>query len=1186
MPLESTAQYTARGESPFDPAEGTDTVVGIDPAEGTDPAVGIVRGGAVDLDGRRFYRIEAYDQMPPFFMTLVGASDVWLFISSTGGLTAGRVDADRALFPYYTDDKVTESGGRTGGLSVLLVRRPDGTSTHWQPFAEVRPGDQAVQRTLYKDALGVTLVFEETRPDLGLRLRVTWQTSARFGVVRSCALTALTGEQPGNFPGNISSAIPGGQLQIDLLDGLVNILPAGAGKKTQNELSVLLDAYKRAELDPSTGLGLLTLSATLSDLAEPSESLQANVAWQVGLDNAEYLLSTSQVSAFARGRGITAETDVRGQRGAYLVHAQITLAPGSTLRWQIVADVNQDAADVVALRATLRDPLALAEDLAADIAATRSDLETILGATDVAQHTGDELATIHHTANVLYNTMRGGVPAEGYTVESSDVRAFILQRSQATARRCAAVLESLPERLRADELIAIAEAHGDTDLWRLATEYLPLTFSRRHGDPSRPWNQFRIVLKDERGIRRLEYQGNWRDIFQNWEALAWSFPEYVESMVTIFLDATTADGYNPYRISREGIDWEVPEPEDPWANIGYWSDHQIIYLLKLLETSHRFHPGRLDALINRAAFTHADVPYRIAAYADILTDPYNTITFDDERQRTITRRVAAEGSDGRLVHGADGELVRVTLAEKVLLLLLAKLVNLVPDGGIWMTTQRPEWNDANNALVGRGLSVVTLAYLRRYLVFVRDLLTVDVELSSELAGLLTAVHNVLFEHADAVADGFDSTRRRAVMDGLGEAGTAYREQVYAGFGGDRTTVAAGDVAELLDLARRFVEGALQANRRDDGLVHSYNVIELGAGTADVRRLAEMLEGQVAILSSGLLGPEESLDLLGALRTSRLYRADQHSYILYPDKDLSSFLDRNTFSAARAADCPLALRLAAAGDRSVVVRDVQGDLHFAAHIRNARGVSEALDRISADPAFGDAVEQDREELLAIFEEVFTHAEFTGRSGSFFAYEGLGSIYWHMVSKLLLAVQETLERAVADRADASAIQGLMAAYEDVRAGIGYCKDPLTYGAFPTDPYSHTPAGHGARQPGMTGQVKEEVLTRLGELGLRVEDGRIRVRPTLLRAGEWTTTPGTFAYRNVTGEQQSIELPAGALAFTFCQVPVVFRRGGPLEVVAHLSDGTEVTGPGGALGAEVSASVFRRDGRVRSLTVTIPG
>jgi hypothetical protein len=368
-------------------------------------------------------------------------------------------------------------------------------------------------------------------------------------------------------------------------------------------------------------------------------------------------------------------------------------------------------------------------------------------------------------------------------------------------------------------------------------------------------------------------------------------------------------------------------------------------------------------------------------------------------------------------------------------------------------------------------------------------------------------------------------------------------------------------------------------------MHSYNVLDLTDGGADVRRLAEMLEGQVAVLSSGLLSPEDSLGLLGTLRTSRLFRADQHSYILYPDKDLSSFLTRNTVSAERAAACPLVESLIASGDRSILVRDVLGDVHFAAPIRNAGGVAHELDRLSADPALHDAVEQGRTELLTLFEDVFRHAEFTGRSGTFFAYEGLGSIYWHMVSKLLLAVQETLERAVASGADAATIRGLAAAYEDVRAGIGYCKDPLTYGAFPTDPYSHTPAGHGARQPGMTGQVKEEVLTRLGELGLRVEDGRILLRPGLLRAGEWTTAPGSFAYRDLAGHRQTIELSADSLAFTFCQVPVVFHRGGPLEVVAHLADGSQVAGTDGALDAQVSAGIFRRDGRVRLLAVNVP-
>ncbi len=1128
----------------------------------------LAEGSLVDLDGRRFYRIAGYDAIPPFLMTIATSSDVWMFVSSSGGLTAGRVDADRALFPYYTEDKITESAGQTGGLTHLRVHEADGSVHVWQPFATSRPGDPPVLRSLYKDVLGTTLVFEEVRADLGLCLRVWWQTGDRFGVVRTCELRSLRDEP----------------IQVDILDGLVNLLPAGVSAEVQNRLSTLLDAYKRTELDPATGLGLLTLSSTLTDLAEPSESLAANVAWQVGLVDVVHLLSTRQVGHVADGGTPSQEVDIRGERGAYLVASAATVPPRQEVRWRIVADVAADAADVVALREALLDPQRIAADLEDDVRRTREELAAIVAATDGDQVTGDEIATMHHAANVLFNDMRGGVPADGYWVEAADVRAFVRQRSSRTAARWADVLAELPERLRADELARIADATGDADLWRLTREYLPLTFSRRHGDPSRPWNRFAIVLRDEHGRRRLDYQGNWRDIFQNWEALAWSYPQYLDGMITVFLDATTADGYNPYRISRAGVDWEVPEPDNPWSNIGYWSDHQIIYLLKLLETSERFHPGRLQQLAGQPLFTHADVPYRIATYEQTLRDPHTTITFDAAHHEMVLARATTEGADGRLVHDDTGDLVRVTLAEKLLLLALTKLVNLVPDGGIWMNTQRPEWNDANNALVGRGLSVVTLAYLRRYLAFVRTVLDGDAELTEELADLATDVHATLSRHVDGLTTGFTDERRRTVMDDLGAAGTRYRGRVYAGIGRGRRAVPAAAVEDLLELTQRFVESSLDRNWRDDGLVHSYNILDLGDATASVRRLAPMLEGQVAALSSGLLSPQQASDLLAALRGSPLYRADQNSYLLYPDRDLPGFLQRNTFDASAAADCPLVEALVAAQDRRLVIQDVNGELHFAAHIRNARSVSHELDRLSTDSAWRDLVEQNRGCLLDLFEQVFQHAEFTGRSSTFFAYEGLGSIYWHMVSKLLLAVQETLERAVTDGADPAAIRALAASYHEVRGGLGYCKTPAVYGAFPTDPYSHTPAGKGARQPGMTGQVKEEVLTRLGELGLRVEDGRIVLRPLLVRQEEWGGRR-EFTYRDVAGERRTSQLPDGSLALTFCQVPVVISRGTTLRVVAHLENGTTVRGTDAGLDRDVSASVFRRDGTVRSIEAEVP-
>ena len=93
----------------------------------------------------------------------------------------------------------------------------------------------------------------------------------------------------------------------------------------------------------------------------------------------------------------------------------------------------------------------------------------------------------------------------------------------------------------------------------------------------------------------------------------------------------------------------------------------------------------------------------------LIENPYDTIEFDQALDDDITRLVEEVGSDGRLVVRAKG--LPSKPLEKLLVTSLAKLTNFIPGGGIWMNTQRPEWNDANNALVGTGVSVVTLCYL-------------------------------------------------------------------------------------------------------------------------------------------------------------------------------------------------------------------------------------------------------------------------------------------------------------------------------------------------------------------------------------------------------------------------------------------------------------------------------------------
>jgi hypothetical protein len=1131
----------------------------------------VTSGKTILLWGEMFYRIENYDAIPPFFMTIVSSADHWLFISSSGGLAAGRVSVEQSLFPYYTEDKIAENSDNTGSKTILRITRGDHVWL-WEPFTARQYGQYHLERNLYKNLLGTTLVFEEFNHSLELKYRYAWRTSEKFGFIKTAWLANTS-----------SSNAP---YQVELLDGLQNILPSNVASTTQNAFSCLLDAYKRSELDIETGLGIYALNSTLTDLAEPSESLLATTVFQVGLGQTNHLLSSTQLDGFRSGLGITPEVGVRGCRGAYFIHASIALLPGQESTWHFVANTNQDAADIVNLLHTLRsEPADLYQEIELDIKANATRLSRIITGADGWQVCADILHTSHHFANVMFNAMRGGVFADQYWIDKADFAEFVSTRHKQVFQTHVDFFATLPEKIHVSDLRKCVATQDSADLARLGFIYLPLTFSRRHGDPSRPWNQFAIKIKKADGSLRLDFEGNWRDIFQNWEALAYSYPEFVEGMIFTFLSATTADGYNPYRIMRSGLDWEIPEPGNPWANIGYWGDHQIIYLQKLMEISARIHPGHLCSLLELPILGYANIPYRIKPYADLLKDPYNTIHFDYAIEKEINERVKVFGTDGKLLYGADGQVLHRSLAEKLLTLLLAKLVNFVPEGGIWMNTQRPEWNDANNALVGKGLSVVTMAYLRRYIVFCRDLfnqgLSASLQISVEVAGLFTNIKAILGQFQYNLAGSFNDEQRRAMMDALGQAGSDYRWNIYTrGFSGELALLSRDDLLAFLELTQHYIEHSLRTNQRNDRLYHTYNVLHVGEKCAAIDHLYEMLEGQVAILSSGLLTGDESLALLESLRRSALYRLDQNTYILYPDKILPNFLAKNTLTVGQVSDLRLPAALADAQDKSLFVRDVDGMYHFSGQLHNAKDVYRALEVLAEQPRFADMVSTEREKIAVLFEDVFHHNEFTGRSGTFFAYEGLGSVYWHMVSKLLLAVQETAIRCQNE----SASIRLVDTYRDISAGLGFNKSPAIFGAFPTDPYSHTPKGQGARQPGMTGQVKEEIITRQAEVGLVIENGCLTFNSLLLDQRELLTTPAVFDYQDIAGKQQRIELPAGCLAYTVCQVPIVIQKAKTPGIVIHLTDGKVHTIEGSHLDLTHSRHIFQRNGTVHHLVVNI--
>ena len=1128
-----------------------------------------IQGSTVTLLGETFYKIHHFDVIEPFFMSIVSSSDHWLFVASTGGISAGRVSPDQALFPYYTVDKITENNENTGNKAILLVRRAQRVSL-WEPFSERGRGLYHIERNIYKNIASTMVVFEENNFDLGLTYRYAWRTCEKYGFFKTTWLI------------NPSDSA----CQVELVDGIQNILPANVTMATQMAFSSLLEAYKRSELHAATGLGIFTLNSTLTDLAEPSESLLATTVAQVGLEPDHYLLSSTQLNTFRRGNAVITENEVRGRRGAYFVHVNFELAKGDERTWHLLADVSQDSAAIVQKIQELREtPSTMGQRIEKEWASDQMNLCEIVAKADGLQLSNDAICTAHHFANVMFNGMRGGIFSDQYWVRAADFREFVAVRNHNLLQEQAVFFATLPSQILVSDLQTRADATGAADLIRLSYTYLPLAFSRRHGDPSRPWNRFTIKIKQADGSLRLDYEGNWRDIFQNWEALAYAYPEFVESMISTFLNATTADGYNPYRITYQGVDWEVPEPGNPWANIGYWSDHQIIYLLKLMEISANMHPGRLQSFLDRPLFSYAHVPYRIKSYADLTQDPYNTILFDLELEQQIEARVRERGTDGKLISRPDGEILQTSLTEKILVLLLAKLANFVPEGGIWMNTQRPEWNDANNALVGKGLSVVTLCYLRRYIAFCQDLFgsstLASASLSAEVHSFYAQVFNILKRFQPSLQGTFDDAQRRAMMDALGQAGSDYRLDFYqSGFSGALAQLEIPDLLAFLDLVQRYVEHSLRANQRSDDLYHGYNILHLKDNRASVSNLYEMLEGQVAILSSGLLSGEESLALLESLRNSPLYQADQHSYLLYPDREVPGFLEKNCLSPEQVRGIKLFSALVEAGDKTLVTQDIHGVYHFSGQLHNIKDVNRTLDSLQQNPRFADLITAETEKVRELFEVTFRHSEFTGRSSTFFAYEGLGSVYWHMVAKLLLAVQETILRT-RDEANANA---LVEKYRDIRAGLGFNKSPQAYGAFPTDPYSHTPKGQGAKQPGMTGLVKEEILTRQVELGLSIEGGHLGFDFLLFDRSEFLTNPTMFAFWGVDGQPHQLEIPAGSLAYTICQVPVILCASSEKYIQVHRTDGSMLKVEGHVLDSASSRHIFQRDNRIHHLVVGV--
>ena len=80
--------------------------------------------------------------------------------------------------------------------------------------------------------------------------------------------------------------------------------------------------------------------------------------------------------------------------------------------------------------------------------------------------------------------------------------------------------------------------------------------------------------------------------------------------------------------------------------------------------------------------------------------------------------------------------------------------------------------------------------------------------------------------------------------------------------------------------------------------------------------------------------------------------------------------------------------------------------------------------------------------------------------------------------------------------------------------------------------------------------------------------------------------LCYLDVDGNWQTLDLPQSSLAFTWCQVPIIYRLGdgSTASLDVELDDGSHTQYSDLALPVGVSADLFARNGRVRKVTATL--
>lgn len=319
------------------------------------------------------------------------------------------------------------------------------------------------------------------------------------------------------------------------------------------------------------------------------------------------------------------------------------------------------------------------------------------------------------------------------------------------------------------------------------------------------------------------------NFLQNLESLCLSNNSYAEKFLETLMNGITEDGLSSTSIP-------IKDKNDEFEN-----DSIIIYTNKLVEILYKINP---------------------------------VVFFEESVKNKYTI--------------PNNSLIRFTLIIKLLQIILAKIVYLIPGAGIKNTNQENLFLETKTKTYNYRTSMITVYNLYKLLNLLKEIIPfsdisnflIPNEINNLISDLRELLKNCDYLTLSKLSDTNSAIQRKKLLSKTTCLFSDYTQTIEKSMNDASIfyiPFSQPDFLDTLKLFLLFLEQTIKANRRSDGLYNSYNMIKISNNSISIINLPATIEGQAAVIASGYLSPSEVIQLIDAIKQSSLYSQSKHIY---------------------------------------------------------------------------------------------------------------------------------------------------------------------------------------------------------------------------------------------------------------------------------------------------------------------